>query len=223
VKGLRHHVLQWAETVGQKKLGTWGHGATWASAAPFKTKAAGQISRAERTARDRSCWCAEVSAGMCAQRANACMHRCHAVRTICPARLRASKAVAYLCRVGVLPAHIPGACLLVYVGANACTLMTPHALPYASVDASVYTLKNAILAYTHTHTHTHTQTLSLSLTHNSRRDEIKHTQQSLSLSLSHAHTHTQRKERLRPNLSLTHTHTPHGEIPLLDVPHQPCH
>ena len=34
------------------------------------------------------------------------------VRTICPARLRASKAVAYLCRVGVLPAHIPGACSL---------------------------------------------------------------------------------------------------------------
>ncbi len=46
-----HHVLQWPETVGQKKLGTWGHGATWASAAPSKTKAAGQISRAERTAR----------------------------------------------------------------------------------------------------------------------------------------------------------------------------
>jgi hypothetical protein len=111
----RHHVLQRAEKVGQKKLGTWSHGATWASAAPFKTKAAGQISRAERTARDRSCWCAEVSAGMCVQRANACMHRCRAVRTICPARLRASKTVAYLCHVGVLPAHIPGACLLVYV------------------------------------------------------------------------------------------------------------
>ena len=47
----RHHVLQWAEKVGQKKLGTWSHGATWASAAPFKTKAAGQIRRAERTAR----------------------------------------------------------------------------------------------------------------------------------------------------------------------------
>ena len=47
----RHNVLQWAETLGQKKLGTWSHGATWASAAPFKTKAAGQIRRAERTAR----------------------------------------------------------------------------------------------------------------------------------------------------------------------------
>jgi hypothetical protein len=30
----RHHVLQRAEKVGQKKLGTWSHGATWASAAP---------------------------------------------------------------------------------------------------------------------------------------------------------------------------------------------
>jgi hypothetical protein len=154
---------------------------------------------------------------MCAQRANVCMHRCRAVRTICPARLRASKAVAYLCRVGVLPAHIPGACLLMYVGANACTLIIPHALPYASVYASVYTLKNAILAYTHT------QTLYLSLTHNSRRDKVKHTRQSLSLTLLRTYTHTTQGKIKTQSLSLTHSHTPHGEIPLLDVPYQPCH
>jgi hypothetical protein len=133
----------------------------------------------------------------------ACQCRCRAVRTICPARLRASKAVAYLCRVVVLPAHIPGACLLVYVGANvhAHNSACP---PYANVYASVYTLKNAILAYTHTHTHTHTQTLSLSLIP-TQGEKVKHTQQSLYLALSRTYQ------------------TPHGEIPLLDVAYQTCH
>ena len=134
--------MQWAEKVGQKKPGTWGHGATWASAAPSKTKAAGQISRAERTARDRSCWCAEVSAGMCAQRANACMQLRRTVRTICPARLRASKAVAFLCRVGVLPAHIPGACSL------SLSLRTK-----GEIKLNTQTTKS--LSHTLTHIHTH--------------------------------------------------------------------
>ena len=146
------NVLQWAKAVGQTKIGTWGHGATWASAAPSKTKAAGQISRAERTARDRSCWCAEVSAGMCAQRANACMQLRRTVRTICPARLRASKAVAFLCRVGVLPAHIPGACSLsLSLRTKGEIKFNKHKLslsPYAELPSLFYPLSRT---YTHNH------------------------------------------------------------------------